>query len=104
MVEERRVAGYPFPYLFDEAQETARAYRAACTPDLYLFDADRRLIYRGQFDDSRPGNEVPVTGASVRLAVDAALGGGTPSSVQRPSVGCNIKWKPGNEPTWFGEN
>jgi len=102
MALEHERAGYTFPYLFDESQDVAHAYRAACTPDLYLFDADRRLVYRGEFDGSRPGNTVPVTGASLRAAVEAVLDGRVPDPDQRPSVGCNIKWKPGNEPEWFG--
>ena len=100
MKEERAVVGYPFPYLHDEAQHVARAYRAACTPDFFLFDADRRLVYRGQFDDSRPGNGKPVTGADLRAALDAVLAGRPVSSDQKPSAGCNIKWKPGNEPRY----
>ena len=98
MAEEQRAAGYTFPYLFDETQEVARAYDAACTPDFFLFDAQRRLVYRGQFDDSRPGNDRPVTGADLRAAADAVLAGATPSTDQRPSIGCNIKWKPGTVP------
>jgi hypothetical protein len=90
--------GWDFPYLYDESQEVARAYRAACTPDLFLFDADQRLVYRGQFDGSRPGNGVAVTGEDVRAALDAALEGRPISSEQRPSIGCGIKWKPGNAP------
>jgi thiol-disulfide isomerase/thioredoxin len=98
MREEARTLGYVFPYLVDGTQEVARACRAACTPDFFLFDAGRRLVYRGQFDDSRPGNERPVTGADLRAAIDAVLSGRTPPIEQRPSVGCSIKWKPGNEP------
>jgi len=98
--EQAKRAGFGFPYLVDETQEGARAYRAACTPDFFLFDADHRLVYRGQFDDARPGNDVPVTGASLRAAADAVLEGRTlPESEQRPSLGCGIKWKPGNEPS-----
>ncbi len=97
---ERR--GYTFPYLFDQSQEVAKAYRAACTPDFYLFDRDRKLVYRGQLDGSRPGNDVPVTGADLRAACDAVLAGRTPSADQKPSIGCNIKWRPGNEPDYFG--
>ncbi len=85
---------WSFPYLFDESQEVARAYAAACTPDFFLFDANRQLTYRGQFDDSRPGNAAPVTGASLRAAVDATLSGEAPPEPQRPSIGCNIKWHP----------
>ena len=91
-------AGYPFPYLFDETQEIAKAYTAACTPDFFLFDADRRLVYRGQFDASRPGNGVPVTGEDLRSAIEALLDGRPVPSEQHPSVGCSIKWRPGNEP------
>jgi peroxiredoxin len=94
--------GYTFPYLFDETQEVAKAYRAACTPDLFLFDGGRKLVYRGQFDDSRPGNDVPVTGKDLRAAVDAVLGGRSVSEEQRSSIGCNIKWKAGNAPDYFG--
>jgi peroxiredoxin len=102
MREEKRDAGYTFPYLYDETQEAAHAYKAACTPDFYLFDADRRLVYRGQLDDSRPSNDVPVTGRDLRAALDAVLGGHAVSGEQKPSLGCNIKWKPGNEPAWWG--
>ena len=91
-------AGYTFPYLFDETQEVAKAYTAACTPDFFLFDRDRRLVYRGQFDPSRPGNGVPVTGEDLRAAVDAVLEGRPIPQDQRPSMGCSIKWRPGNEP------
>lgn len=101
MLREIEEAGYPFPYLFDEAQEVAKAYRAACTPDFFLFDARRRLVYRGQFDDSRPGNGVPVTGRDLRAAVDAVLQGKPVPEPQKPSIGCNIKWKPGNAPDYF---
>jgi hypothetical protein len=101
MVDEVRKAGYVFPYLYDEAQAVAAAYRAACTPDFFLFDASRRLVYRGQFDDSRPGNNVPVTGKDLRAACDAALAGKPASVSQKPSAGCNIKWKRGNEPDYF---
>jgi len=89
-----------FPYLYDETQEVAKAYRAACTPDFFLFDGDRRLVYRGQMDGSRPGNGVPVTGADLRAAAAALLAGAPPPADQIPSMGCNIKWKPGNEPEW----
>ncbi|MCC6749191.1 MAG: thioredoxin family protein [Deltaproteobacteria bacterium] len=99
MAEEAREAGYGFPYLFDETQAVAQAYRAACTPDFFLFDGARRLVYRGQLDDSRPGNDRPVTGADLRAALDALLDGRAVASEQRASLGCNIKWKPGNEPT-----
>jgi peroxiredoxin len=101
MAEEVREFGYPFPYLYDESQEVARAYRAACTPDFYLFDAGRKLVYRGQLDDSRPGNRVSVTGKDLRAALDALLAGRPVPGAQRPSLGCNIKWRPGNEPDYF---
>ncbi len=101
MAEEARAAGYVFPYLYDASQSVAKAYRAACTPDLYLFDGNQRLVYRGQFDDSRPGNGIPVTGKDLRAAIDAVLSGKPVSPAQRPSIGCNIKWKPGNEPEYF---
>lgn len=102
MVAEAEERGYQFPYLFDETQEVAHEYRAACTPDFFLFDKDRKLVYRGQLDDSRPGNGVPVTGKDLRAALDATLAGATPVSEQRASLGCNIKWKAGNEPDYFG--
>ena len=101
MKEEVTTAGYVFPYLYDESQAVAKAYRAACTPDIYLFDRGRRLVYRGQFDASRPGNGTPVTGKDLRAAVDAVLAGRTTSELQVPSMGCNIKWKAGNEPDYF---
>jgi peroxiredoxin len=94
MAEESKQAGYTFPYLYDETQEVAHAYDAACTPDFFLFDRDRKLVYRGQFDDSRPRNGRPVTGKDLRAALDAVLAGKPVSSDQKPSVGCNIKWKP----------
>jgi peroxiredoxin len=102
MRQESTHLGYVFPYLIDATQEVAKAYRAACTPDFFLFDAARRLAYRGQFDGSRPGNGVPVTGADLRAAVDALLAGRPVPPGQRPSLGCNIKWKAGNEPDYFG--
>ena len=101
MAEEKRQAGYVFPYLYDETQEVAKAYRAACTPDFFLFDRSRRLVYRGQFDDSRPGNDRPVTGADLRRAADAVVAGDPVSPEQRPSIGCNIKWKAGRAPEYF---
>jgi peroxiredoxin len=101
MVQEAREAGYTFPYVFDETQEVAKAYGAACTPDFFVFDRERRLVYRGQMDGARPGNGVPVTGADLRAALDAALGGRPAPEVQKPSLGCNIKWKPGHEPVYF---
>jgi peroxiredoxin len=101
MAAEAKAAGYTFPYLFDETQEVARAYRAACTPDFYLFDGGRRLVYRGQMDDSRPGSDLPVTGEDLRRALDAVLSGRPVPPEQKPSLGCNIKWKPGNAPDYF---
>ena len=101
MRDEARTAGYTFPYLFDEKQEIAKAFRAACTPDLFLFDSNRRLAYRGEFDDSRPKNNVPVTGAELRAAADAVLAGRLAPATQKPSIGCNIKWYPGNAPVYF---
>ena len=93
MIEEAQRVGYTFPYLLDESQQVARAYQAACTPEFYLFDRQRKLIYRGQFDDSRPSNEAPVTGKDLRRALDAALAGEAVAAEQKPSMGCNIKWK-----------
>ena len=101
MKEEVRIAGYTFPYLYDESQTVAKAYRAACTPDIYLFDKSRELVYRGQFDDSRPGNGIPVTGKDLRAALDALLADKPVSPNQKASVGCNIKWKSGKEPDYF---
>jgi len=98
LAEDARMSGYAFPYLFDETQEIAKAYHAACTPDFFLFDRERRLVYRGQLDDSRPRNDLPVTGRDLRAAIDATLAGGTVSDDQVPSVGCSIKWRPGNDP------
>ena len=101
MKEEVKAAGYLFPYLYDETQAVAKAYRAACTPDFFLFDRGRRLVYRGQFDASRPGNGIPVTGNDLRAALDAVLAGKPTSEFQVPSIGCNIKWKAGKEPDYF---
>jgi peroxiredoxin len=101
MVHEAEERGYLFPYLYDETQEVAKAYHAACTPDFYLFDADRALVYRGQLDSSRPGSDVSVTGRDLRAAIEALLAGQPPVAEQIPSLGCNIKWKPGNEPPYF---
>lgn len=101
MKEEARNQGYAFHYLLDETQDVAKAYRAACTPDFFLFDRDRKLVYRGQFDSSRPGNGIPVTGSDLRAAVDAVLAGRAPASDQKASIGCNIKWKAGNQPDYF---
>ncbi len=91
----------PFPLLYDETQEVAKAYHAACTPDFFLFDRARKLVYRGQLDESRPGNRKPLTGADLRAAIDAVLAHRPVSQNQKPSIGCNIKWKPGNEPAYF---
>jgi peroxiredoxin len=102
MVAEAEARGYQFPYLYDETQEVAKAYRASCTPDFFLFDGNRKLVYRGQFDDSRPNSGTPVTGADLGAAIDAVLAGRKPSERQRPSLGCNIKWRAGNEPEYFG--
>lgn len=102
MKEEVALRGYGFPYLFDDAQEVAKAYHAACTPDFFLFDGERKLVYRGQFDASRPGNDEPVTGRDLRRACDAVLEGALVSGEQTPSIGCNIKWKDGNAPDYFG--
>lgn len=93
MRKQAQQLNYPFPYLYDESQEVAKAYQAACTPDFYLFDGERRLVYRGQFDDARPGNQVEVTGSDLCQAMDSLLEGTEPQLVQKPSLGCNIKWK-----------
>jgi peroxiredoxin len=95
-------AGYTFPYLYDESQAVAKAFHAACTPDIFLFDKDRRLAYRGQFDDSRPGKNIPVTGRDLRAALEAVLAGKSGPAIQIASIGCNIKWKAGHEPDYFG--
>lgn len=101
MKEEAADWGFNFPYLVDSDQTVAKAYQAACTPDMYLFDADRKLVYRGQLDDSRPANNIPPTGRDLRAAIDAVLNGIDVAEVQTPSIGCSIKWKPGNEPGWI---
>ena len=101
MKEEAVTAGYRFPYLHDESQEVAKAYQAACTPDFFLFDANRLLVYRGQFDDSRPGNDLAVTGRDLQTALDAVMEGSPLAGLQKPSLGCNVKWKPGNAPDYF---
>ena len=101
MATMARDLGWTFPFLFDETQEVAKAYHAACTPDFYVFDRGKRLAYRGQLDDSRPSTDVPVTGRDLRAAIDAVLAGNPTPAPQRPSIGCNIKWKPGNEPDYF---
>ena len=102
MKELARKEGWSFPYLFDATQETAKAFRAACTPDFFLFDASGNLVYRGQLDDSRPGNDVPVNGKDLRAAIEAVVAGRAVAADQKPSIGCNIKWKAGNEPNWYG--
>jgi peroxiredoxin len=101
MKELARSEGWTFPYLFDESQEAAKGFHAACTPDFFLFDSAGTLVYRGQLDDSRPGNDAPVSGKDLREAIDAVVRGKTVSAHQKPSIGCNIKWKRGNEPDWF---
>jgi len=103
MAREKEAAGYTFPYLYDASQKVAKAYKAACTPDFFLFDADHRLAYRGRFDESRPNNGLPVTGRDLRAALEAVLEGrAVPEDGQVPSIGCSIKWRPGNEPEYFG--
>jgi hypothetical protein len=99
-VEEQQVAGYTFPYLYDETQSVAKEFRAACTPEFYLFDGERKLAYRGRLDGSTPKNNVPTTGEDLRRALDAVLAGQLVTGEQVPSMGCNIKWKPGNEPKY----
>jgi peroxiredoxin len=101
MREEVRQRGYVFPYLLDESQEVAKAYQAACTPDFFLFDDQRRLVYRGQFDASRPSLDIPITGEDLSRAIESLLKGRPIDEMQYPSLGCNIKWKPGNEPPYF---
>ncbi|MCA9153823.1 MAG: thioredoxin family protein [Planctomycetales bacterium] len=101
MVHEAEMRGYMFPYLFDEEQEVAQAYKAACTPDFFLFDEDQTLVYRGQLDSSRPGNGIDVTGNDLRAAIDAVLAGRPIPDPQVPSIGCNIKWRSGHEPEYF---
>ena len=103
MRDEARAAGYTFPYLFDATQDVAKRYRAACTPDFFFFDKQHLLVYRGQLDDSRPSNGIPVTGRDLRAALEAVLKGESPVVDQKPSIGCNIKWKPGNEPDYYGQ-
>jgi len=102
MKQEAAARGYTFPYLYDETQEVAKAYRAACTPDFYVFDRQRKLVYRGQMDSSRPNSGVPVTGQDLRAALDTVLAGKPVPPDQRPSIGCNIKWRAGNEPEYYG--
>ncbi|MBN2056939.1 thioredoxin family protein [bacterium] len=101
MKEYARTYNYTFPYLYDESQETAKAYQAACTPDFFLYDKERKLYYRGRLDDSRPGSDIPVTGANLREALEKVLADRPAPDRQKPSVGCNIKWRPGNEPPYF---
>lgn len=101
MKEEAKRAGYTFAYVYDESQRVAKAYRAACTPDFFLFDAAGKLYYRGQFDGSRPSNKLPVTGSDLMGAIDSMLAGKPSPATQHPSIGCNIKWKSGNEPDYF---
>ena len=103
MKREREQRGYSFPYLYDESQEVAKTYKAACTPDFYVFDGEQKLVYRGQLCDSRPKSDIPVTGRDLRAAIDAVLAGEKPSADQKPSMGCNIKWKAGNEPEYFAK-
>ncbi len=102
MAAAAKEIGYTFDYLYDEDQEVAKAYRAACTPDFFLFDGERKLFYRGQMDASRPGNDISISGNDLRGALDRVLAGKAPPEEQRPSLGCNIKWKAGNEPDYFG--
>jgi peroxiredoxin len=102
MAEEVKLRGYTFPYLYDETQAVAKSYGAACTPDFYVFDGDRKLVYRGQMDSSRPDSGKPVTGEDLRAALDAVIDGKPVLANQKPSMGCNIKWKAGNEPPYFG--
>lgn len=100
--EMAQALGFNFPFCYDETQETAKAYTAACTPDFFLFDKDYKLVYRGQLDESRPGNDLPVNGKDLRAAIETVLGGREVDTNQKPSLGCNIKWKPGNEPDYYG--
>ena len=102
MAREAEAHHYGFPYLFDESQEVAKAFNAACTPDFFLYDREHRLVYRGQYDDSRPGGETPITGADLKRALDAVLAGDGPLAEQKASLGCNIKWIAGNEPDYYG--
>jgi peroxiredoxin len=101
MAEEARRVGYTFPYLYDESQDVARAFRAACTPEFYVFGRDGKLAYRGRFDESTPGNRVPPSGSEVRAAVDALLSGKAPNPDQKPSIGCSVKWKGGKIPDYL---
>jgi len=99
MAIEAKKSGFTFPYLFDRTQQTAKAYQAVCTPEFYLFDAAQRLVYRGRFDASRPNSQVPITGSELRAAAEAVLAGRQPAADQKPSIGCGIKWRPGNAPS-----
>jgi len=101
MAIEAKKSGFTFPYLFDRTQQTAKAYHAVCTPEFYLFDAAQRLVYRGRFDASRPNSQVPVTGSELRAAAEAVLAGRQPAADQKPSIGCGIKWRPGNAPSGY---
>ena len=101
MAQAAREFGFTFPYLYDETQEVAKAFQAACTPDFFLFDSRHHLVYRGQMDGSRPGNDVPVTGEDLRAAMDALVEGAAVNPQQRPSLGCNIKWRKGNAPEYY---
>ena len=100
MAKLAKEAGFSFPYLYDETQEVAKAYQAACTPDFFLFGREMKLVYRGQMDDSRPGNKIPVTGADLTAAIEAVIAGSEVNTEQKPSIGCNIKWKTGNQPDY----
>lgn len=102
MRQQVQRANFNFPYAYDATQEVAKSYTAACTPDFFLFDSDFKLVYRGQLDDSRPGNDVPVTGSDLRAALDKVIAGAAMPEEQKPSIGCNIKWIPGKEPAYFG--
>jgi peroxiredoxin len=102
LAEMSKELGFEFPFLYDESQDVAKAFQAACTPDFFLFDASRELFYRGQLDDSRPGNGAPNDGRDLRVAMDSLIAGEPIDADQKPSIGCNIKWKPGNEPAYFG--
>ena len=102
LARQAREQGFSFPYLYDQTQEVAQAYQAACTPDIYLFDGARKLVYRGQLDSARPGNDKPVDGSDLRAALDALLAGRPVAADQKPAAGCNIKWRPGNEPSYLG--
>jgi peroxiredoxin len=103
MAQKAKESGFTFPFLYDENQKVAKAYQATCTPDFFLYNKERKLVYRGQMDDSRPGNNVPVTGSDLKAALEAVLGGKKVPAKQKPSMGCNIKWKKGNEPDYYTE-